>query len=198
MEKKDNKLTEILNKLSIKKIGIDKIIIGLLVGLFLMLVLIPDSSTKKANKSNTTEQSNQISSIEGNDNEEYIAYMEERLVKVLSDVDGVGRVNVMITLRSSKETVVNKDEKHEETIKNDIDGTKTNDESNIADSEETILYESEGDNVPYVIKQLEPEISGVVVVCDGGDDVMVVNKVTNAVEALFSVSSYKIKVLKMN
>ncbi|MFR7444694.1 MAG: hypothetical protein ACLUUO_16185 [Sellimonas intestinalis] len=40
-------------------------------------------------------------------------------------------------------------------------------------------------------------MEGVVVLCEGGDQPVVVQEITEAVEALFSVESHKIKVVKM-
>ena len=46
-------------------------------------------------------------------------------------------------------------------------------------------------------KELTPAVEGVVVLCDGGDEPVVVQQITEAVEALFPVESHKIKVVKM-
>ena len=48
-----------------------------------------------------------------------------------------------------------------------------------------------------VLKTTEPEVRGVIVVCDGGDNAAVKNGITSAVRAALSVDSNKITVLKM-
>ena len=48
-----------------------------------------------------------------------------------------------------------------------------------------------------MIKELEPEIEGVVVVTQGGDDLLVVNEITESVSVLFNLPVHKIKVVKM-
>ena len=45
---------------------------------------------------------------------------------------------------------------------------------------------------------LEPEISGVLVVAEGGGRIKTVQEITDAVMALFGVEAHKIKVMKMN
>ena len=63
--------------------------------------------------------------------------------------------------------------------------------------EETILSDSSGNSAPYVIKELEPEISGIVISCEGAGNKVVEASVLEAVQVLFGVSANHIKVLKM-
>lgn len=44
---------------------------------------------------------------------EYVKYMEEKLADTLSQIEGAGEVTVMITLESSAERIVEKDETYE-------------------------------------------------------------------------------------
>jgi stage III sporulation protein AG len=46
------------------------------------------------------------------------------------------------------------------------------------------------------LQEKEPELEGVVIVCDGGDDVLVKKEITEAVSALFQIETHKIKVMK--
>ena len=47
-----------------------------------------------------------------------------------------------------------------------------------------------------VIQEKEPELEGVVIVCDGGADAGVKREITEAVGALFQIESHKIKIMK--
>ena len=47
------------------------------------------------------------------------------------------------------------------------------------------------------MKEVEPEVEGVVVVAQGGGSDIVNQNIVDAVSVLFHISSYKIKVLKM-
>ena len=49
---------------------------------------------------------------------------------------------------------------------------------------------------PYVSKELTPEVEGVVVVADGGDNAVTVQNISEAVQALFGVEAHKIKIMK--
>ena len=71
------------------------------------------------------------------------------------------------------------------------------DEKQRTKNETTVYEETTGGQTPYVKKELVPTVEGVVVLCEGGDQPVVVQEITEAVEALFSVESHKIKVVKM-
>ncbi len=47
-------------------------------------------------------------------------------------------------------------------------------------------------------KELSPKVEGVVVIAEGGDKGVVVQNITEAVQALFGVDTHKIKVMKLN
>ena len=62
------------------------------------------------------------------------------------------------------------------------------------------VYEKNGSGQekPYVSETMEPEVSGVLVVSEGGDDPVTVREITEAVQALFGIEAHKIKVMKMD
>ena len=112
--------------------------------------------------------------------------LEKRLESIISSVDGAGRVQVMVTLDTSEQTQYAKDEKE-----NSKSGDKTSEKSY---EKKFVLTDDDGG---VVLKTTEPEVRGVIVVCDGGDNAAVKNGITSAVRAALSVDSNKITVLKM-
>ena len=121
----------------------------------------------------------------------------------LSEVYGVGKVNVMVTLRSTSEKVVEKDEEQESETVTEQDsqgGTRTTSRS--SSSGTTVYGESDSSasagQEPYVTKELTPSVEGVVVIAQGGDQPVTVQNITEAVQALFNVDTHKIKVMKLN
>ena len=117
---------------------------------------------------------------------------------MLESVEGAGEVKVMITLKSNGEQVVEKDRTYSEnkTGQGEQSGQTTTN-NNISRSESTVYSSSNGGS-PYVVKQIEPEIEGVLVAAQGGGDETVVNEITYAVQVLFDVPVHKIKVVKMS
>lgn len=127
---------------------------------------------------------------EGNEyeNKEYITYLENKLKEVLLTVKNVGECNVMITLKDYGEQIVEKD--------NSISESVQDSETQKSSSEETVFRHSDSGDVPYVSKNLEPQIAGVVISCEGGGNPDTVLAITNAVQALFDVPVHKIVVLE--
>ncbi|MCI9516461.1 MAG: stage III sporulation protein AG [Lachnospiraceae bacterium] len=125
--------------------------------------------------------------------------LEERLETALGHVAGVGKVKVMIMRKSSGEKIVEKD-----TPVTDRSTTEEGDDGNRSSvekvQEESTVYTQDGNGgrVPYVIEEMEPQIQGILVVAEGGDNSQVVQNITEAVMALFGVEAHKIKVMKMN
>lgn len=132
--------------------------------------------------------------------EEYIvSNLEERLEEILSAVQGVGRVKVMITLSSSGEKVVEKDIPLERNSIVENDSTGGNRSTNEMYSQEETVYStnSNGDKVPYVIKENSARVEGVSVVAEGGGDAAVQKNISDVIQALFGIEAHKIKVVKM-
>lgn len=113
--------------------------------------------------------------------EDYKKAREDELEELLQKVEGVGSVEAMITLKASNEKVM---------LKDSVNKGETNEEK-------TVLVEnSDRDSAPYIVQEREPEIEGVVIVCQGGYDSVIKREITDAVGALFSIESHKIKIMK--
>lgn len=169
-----------------------------LFGILILVIVWPVGSKSK-------EVDNQVSeSVAGTEKrtynyaEQYTASMELRLKEILENVDGAGAVQVMITVKNNGEQVVEKDKSYSEskTIQSG-DGGKNTTTANTSRSESTV-YDRTDSGSPYVVKQLEPEIEGVLVAAQGAGDETVVNEITYAVQVLFDVPVHKIKVVKMS
>lgn len=169
-----------------------------LFGILILVIVWPVGSKSK-------EADNQVSeSVAGTEKrtynyaEQYTASMELRLKEILENVDGAGAVQVMITVKNNGEQVLEKDKSYSEskTIQSG-DGGKNTTTANTSRSESTV-YDRTDSGSPYVVKQLEPEIEGVLVAAQGAGDETVVNEITYAVQVLFDVPVHKIKVVKMS
>lgn len=194
-------------KLSIKEIGLEKLIIIFLAGIFLIVLSVPDLFSKKENskgsKPQNTSSIKQITETESNEydtSNQYALTLEDKLKTVLKKVDGIGNVEVMITVKSSKELVTLKDTPYIQDTMNETDGDGgSRISNNINKTEESVLVSSgDGESVPYVIKEIQPEIEGVVVIAEGGGNQTIAGEIIDAVEVLFDVPIHKIKVMKMN
>lgn len=95
------------------------------------------------------------------DIDEYCVALEESLLSVVTQIEGVGEAKIFLTMDNSGENV----------YLNNSD-TKT--------------------------KSITPVVRGVVIVCDGGDDPLVVSRVMSAVTKSLDISSNKVCVTKLS
>ena len=170
-----------------------QLLILLLVGILLMVIVLPVPDGGEGSEEENNQTDGKIT-----DAGDYEAYLEEKTARTLQYVEGVGEVKVMITLKSSAQKIIEKDQQSSSQTTEEEDsqgGTRT---SNDISSDRTSIYEqnSDGSQSPYVSKELLPEIEGVVVIADGGDNAVVVQNITEAVQALFGVEAHKIKIMK--
>ena len=104
----------------------------------------------------------------------------------------------MITLKSSRELVVEKETPVSRSTTTETDAQGGSRTVNTSEMEENVIYSTDGSsNEPYVVKSLAPEIEGVLVVAEGAGSGTVNRTVTEIVQALFDVEAHKVKVVKM-
>lgn len=173
----------------------NQLIILLITGILLLVIVVPLPENADQDSADPVTASAQ----EGNeDSQKYEEYLEKRTEETLRHVEGVGEVEVMITLRSTGQKIVEKDQQSSSQSTEETDsagGTRSTEESS---SDKTSVYEqgTDGSQIPYVTKEISPEVEGVVVIADGGDNAVVVRNITEAVQALFGVEAHKIKIMK--
>ena len=121
---------------------------------------------------------------QSNMTQNYDAYTDEvRLKEILSEIDGVGKVYVMITYYGTTTRDIAFEKKQnisctkDETIK----------------SEETSVITSGSE--PLVKGVVYPKAKGVVVIADGAGDVRIKKDITDAVVATLEVAPHKVCVL---
>ncbi len=157
--------------LILEKIKTNKILKCILVAILgAVLLIVIFSGTKKESQ---VEYDNEII--------EYVYSLEDRLSKTLNKVSGAGDVKVVINIKSGVQTVLAMNTVKKET-------------SNGVEIEETPLIVN-GKTV--VLKELLPEITGVLIVAQGADNIMVKSKLVNATKALLDIDSGKIEILTM-
>lgn len=162
--------------------------------LFFLSSTIFDTKDNKAKNSNLipekTVQQSQAS---------YEANMEKRLKTILSNVEGAGNVEVMLTISYGKEIVLANDtvtQQNESDEKDNAGGTRNN--KNYSQEKKTVMYTpSNGNSEPVVLKEIEPKIEGIIIVAEGGDNIVVQQNLIKASQALFNIPAHKIEVFKM-
>lgn len=115
---------------------------------------------------------------------------EKRIACALSEIDGAGKVNVVLTVQSTGETVVAQDT---ESYLLQEDGETRQENS----SEAVIVSEGSQKEAPVTLKVIFPEYQGALVVAEGADNAKTRLHLTQAVANLTGLSTDKISVVKM-
>lgn len=111
--------------------------------------------------------------------------LEKQLGEILSEINGAGRVNVMLTVESGMKRVFAQD-------------VLIDQEDNAVQREtETVVVSSgTGTEETVLVQQIYPQFQGALVVADGGGDPSVRLALTEAVAALTGLGADKISVCK--
>lgn len=185
----------------------ENMIVFVLLGILLLVIAIPLDSDKDKNNANevvkkeedTLERNMAGEEMFMDESMEYCLALETRIEEILSVMDGVGNVQAMVTISTSRERIVEKDEPVNRTTVTESDGNGGNRSTNESSFEYETIYETdgEGNKTPYVVKQIEPEIQGITVVAQGGGNAIIQKNISDVLEALFHIEAHKIKVVKM-
>lgn len=163
-----------------KKLG-GKVVValGLLgMGLIVCSELCASPSTTADSASAALAVDAQITSESASDEQAYRAQLEESLAALISQLDGAGNTVVMVSLVSGEEVVYAQD-------------VTTSD----SQSSQSHVLLSDGSALAQTV--LSPTVYGVVVLCEGGDNVVVEANITAMVTALFDISSNHVSVEKL-
>ena len=123
-------------------------------------------------------------SIATDDTDSYKKQIEKELKDVLSQVRGVGECEVMVTVEGTTEYVYAENL----TKSTDNNGDRTSDRY----ENEIVITDNDGKKEALVRKIIKPQICGVVIVCEGGGDIKVNERVLKAVSTVLGISSSKI------
>ena len=175
--------------MSFKKVFAEKknLYILLAVGI---LVLLTGNIFSDKNSSNSKKNDNYYSDIN-------VSYDEQRLEKILSTVKGAGKTSVMITYETRGEKITVQNSKtNKSTTENSQQSGGGQEKTEITEEKEIVMNGSGSSQTPFVTKEINPTVRGVLVVSEGADDEIVSYNLKNAVAAVLDVPYHRIEVLK--
>lgn len=197
MENEKDLLSKIKNIFDFKQMKKDKLLIFFLAGILLIIIAIPTGNSKKDSENKASDTDSE--STQTADTYNYDEHLEEKLEKILSNIDGAGDVKVMITFKDSGENIVEKDSPSstKNTTANSADNvSETTKETTV--EETTVYVENDEGSSPYVSQKIQPCVEGILIISQGADNSVTVQNISDAVLALFDIEAHKIKVVKMS
>jgi stage III sporulation protein AG len=159
-----------------------------LVGLVLLcFTSLPGGSKRGANAKKPAQESVRV------DLTAYERQLEERLCGIIGAIAGAGETRVMLTLDCGSEPIYavqgKTDSKH--------NYADSGSEEQVSANKEYVIIGSGAGEQGLVLKMVEPQVRGVAVICQGGDDIIVRQAVVEAVTAVLGVGSNKVSVARL-
>lgn len=178
----DNKISNLAEKIKEKIYDDKKLRIIVIIGLAGILLIFLSEILATNEKSQKNKDMIVVSE------EDYKKQIEAELTDILSEISGVGKARVMVTLAGTTEIIF----AQEENIKKEESADKYSEDY----QNKYVIIDSGGSKEALVRKVMKPEINGVLIVCEGGDSPTVSEKVYKAVSTVLGISSKKICVSK--
>lgn len=163
-----------------------EIIIGVII-IAIMLV----AYSGFVNTSKTTKGKEKVVTTSANEFD--YSYTEQRLAKVLQDIDGVGQVQVMITYDGTAEKVT-ANTISISTVTNNTSGNST---CNTSKTESPVIINNNGSSSPYILKEIAPNITGIIIVAEGADKPVVKLSIMRACQTILQVNASNIEIFTM-
>ncbi len=198
-----------VKKLSLKEIGYKKLILIFLAGVLLIFLSIKDYIISDKDKGDDVAMRDNITesfgcsdkNLSANDYVQFVyetEYYENKLKELVVSIKGVSDAAVMITLEYSSEKVILKDVPGSVDTISETDSSGGTRESKMHKTDEhTVLVSgSKGDSVPYITKELNAKISGVVILIKAEGEIDKYH-ISQAIESLFNIQSHRINILEM-
>ncbi len=194
LQKLKENITKSDNKTNKKKV--ENLVVGILILIVTVIAIntILADDTKK--ESSDKENNNNVVIAETNQSNNTL---EERLEGILSKINGVGKVDVLISYSESSEVVAMYNENIKETSTEEQDesgGTRTITENDI--QRDVIFQEDNGEKTPITQKTIMPKIEGTIITAEGAGNIEVKENIIQAVSAATGLASHKIQVFQMS
>lgn len=125
----------------------------------------------------------------------YAENLEKKLSGILSNIEGAGKVEVMITLVNGTENIYAYEEEKSSESEKETDENSQKESRQSETKQEVVLIESGSTKSPLIKTQMEPVIKGVIVSCQGASRASVKEMVINAVTTALDIPVTKVCVV---
>ena len=136
-----------------------------------------------------TDAATKVNAVSESSYKDQVAALERQMEDLFSSISGVGQVKVLLTVKSSTETVYAYD--------TDRSTSKRENEQSQSIKTELITVGSGSGEMPVITQTRMPQFLGAVVVCEGAESATVCLQLTEAVRSLTGITSDNIVISKM-
>jgi stage III sporulation protein AG len=142
-------------------------------GILILILAVSEIGGSTSPPKNETAPSEKFSGADA-----YADILEERLLRIVSEIEGVGKAEILVTVGTTERYIYAKEGKT----------------SGSGSQNEIVIIDSGGGDEALTEAVTRPEVTGVVIVCEGGDDARVAEKVVMAVKTALGIGASKIYV----
>lgn len=127
--------------------------------------------------------------------EEYRKSLEKSVLKIVTGISGDKKATVVVTLENGvRYTYADASD----TTTSNSQGTNSQNESSSSSKTYLTVKNDDGGEEPLIITEIMPEVRGVAIVCEGGDDEILAEKINNAVTAALNITSKRVYIVGGN
>ena len=173
-------------------------LVFLLIILIVVLVAINFIWNDKKENVKTTDNNKKLS-IQEETKKDSDSDLKEQLEDILQNINGVGKVKVLITYSQTSQVLplYNEDTSKKDTEEKDkTGGTRIVTETDT--KKDVIFQETNGNKMPITQSVISPKVEGAIVTAQGANNMAVKTDIIQAVEAVTGLSSHKIQVFTMS
>ena len=173
-------------------------LVFLLIILIVVLVAINFIWNDKKENEKTTDNNKKLA-IQEETKKDSDSDLKEQLEDILQNINGVGKVKVLITYSQTSQVLplYNEDTSKKDTEEKDkTGGTRIVTETDT--KKDVIFQETNGNKMPITQSVISPKVEGAIVTAQGANNMAVKTDIIQAVEAVTGLSSHKIQVFTMS
>jgi len=133
-------------------------------------------------------------------NQEFVTQLEERLQSLISEIEGVGRNRVMVTLESGVEYVYAQEQRRSTDTTHGAGGEiPVGGRTQESVEQRFILVDTEfGRREALVLTRIPPRVQGVIIVCEGANNPVVEQKLISVVTTALGIPSTRVSVVPIS
>ena len=185
------KLKQLFGENQSNKKKTENLFVFLIILIFTLIAINFIWKDDKKNEQKSFQNSRDVELAKSNDENN----LETRLENILGEIDGVGKVSVLITYSESSAVSAMYNEKSTTTTTSENDSSGGTRVTESVDHSKEIVSDSNSE--PITEKKIMPKIKGAIIAAEGAGNGIIKSSIISAVEAATGIATHKIQVFQM-
>lgn len=176
-----------------------KFLLNMFTVLIIGIVLLIFSSSFETENNENENLNNEENNIVKQDSliNDYANKVEGKLENILSQMKGVGQVKVMVTFKDTAERIPALNTTKSEEISNEEDAQGGTRKVTREESSKQVVVSNESESL-VIIKEVNPEVRGVIVIAEGAENIKVKERLYSAVKTVLGIPGNRVEIYSKN